>query len=675
MSITPAPWLDYDTVNALGWTLIHFLWQGAVLLLPLQLILPFCQSARARYNVAFATLLAMAAAPVATFLFIHGHDAEAVMPSAVGAIVLAAGGAADDSGFVASFPWMNWVVSAWFAGVAVLSIRMAGGWYAAHRLTKRHTAPLPRLLLARCERLVAIVGIARPVRFLQSTAVSVPAVVGWLKPVILLPLSAVTGFTPAQLDAVIMHELGHIRRLDALANLLQIAVETTLFYHPAVWWLSRRIRIERENCCDDIAVALSGDAVGYARALTVLEEWRGMPVQAVAASGGVLKQRIARLLGLHVKAGNTSALAVAGIALLCLASCVVAKGASEARDQSQTEVKIASDASKPEMLVPPPVPPAPARPPIAVTPAVPALPALPALPRVHGDRDTDVAEAAREAAREARERGLEAAERAREQVREAREAARDALREHGDRHTFDPFAGQIDQAYIDGMKAAGLKDVPANRLIALKLTGVTPDYVKALHDAGLNPSPEQILALHAQGMKPEFIKEMRAAGLDPSPSQLVALRSQGITADFVRAARGADKDVSVRDIINMRAMHIEPAEAGEFKRLGLSDVSMHALSSFKALGVTPEYISSLRDAGLDMQQLSSHDLTSFKATGVTPDLVKALKAMNLKDMNTRDYVTAQVRGLTPDFLAAVRNHNFTNLTMRQLLVFKEANVF
>ena len=119
-----------------------------------------------------------------------------------------------------------------------------------------------------------------------------------MKPVVLLPASALAGLTPQQLEAILAHELAHIRRHDYLVNLLQTLVETLLFYHPAVWWLSRRIRIERENCCDDLAVSLCGDPCTYARALADLEALRG-PARslAMAANGGSLLQRVRRLLG------------------------------------------------------------------------------------------------------------------------------------------------------------------------------------------------------------------------------------------------------------------------------------------------------------------------------------------------------------------------------------------
>ena len=100
-------------------------------------------------------------------------------------------------------------------------------------------------------------------------------VIGWLRPVILLPTSALTGLSPSHLEAILLHELAHIRRLDYLINLLQTIVETLLFYHSAVWWVSRRIRIERENCCDDVAVSVLGGSRDYATALARMEGTAG----------------------------------------------------------------------------------------------------------------------------------------------------------------------------------------------------------------------------------------------------------------------------------------------------------------------------------------------------------------------------------------------------------------
>jgi hypothetical protein len=142
-------------------------------------------------------------------------------------------------------------------------------------------------------------GIQRAVKLLNSARVQAPTVISWLKPAILLPVGCMAGLSTLQVEAVLAHELAHIRRHDYLVNFFQSVMETVLFYHPAVWWVSSQIRREREHCCDDLAVAVCGDRLAYAKALSFLEERRSpMPAGAFGATGGVLKMRIARLLGL-----------------------------------------------------------------------------------------------------------------------------------------------------------------------------------------------------------------------------------------------------------------------------------------------------------------------------------------------------------------------------------------
>src|SRR6185369_12620027 len=131
---------------------------------------------------------------------------------------------------------------------------------------------------------------------------------GWMRPAILLPASTLSGLSVAQIEAILAHELAHIRRHDYIVNLLQCVIETLLFYHPAVWWVSRRVRDERELCCDDMAVQAVGDRVGYARALCELERLRAAtPQLAMAANGGSLLTRIARLLGAPSRNDRTAA--------------------------------------------------------------------------------------------------------------------------------------------------------------------------------------------------------------------------------------------------------------------------------------------------------------------------------------------------------------------------------
>jgi TonB family protein len=152
---------------------------------------------------------------------------------------------------------------------------------------------------------------------MHSALVEAPTVIGWLRPVVLIPASCLTGLSTMQIEAILAHELAHIRRHDYLVSVLQSVIETLLFYHPAVWWVSKQIRRERECCCDELAVAVGGDRLAYARALSLLEERRSFyPEVALGANGGVLKMRIKRLLGCKEDAAVSQFAAFTVLAIL-----------------------------------------------------------------------------------------------------------------------------------------------------------------------------------------------------------------------------------------------------------------------------------------------------------------------------------------------------------------------
>ena len=227
--------------------------------------------------------------------------------------------------------WLPWMVGTWALGVGCLSLRLAWGWHVVRKLRVGGTETLDEHWLERFDRLRQSLGVAFPVRLLCSASATVPMVIGWLKPVVLVPAGLLTGLSTEQLEALLAHELAHIRRHDYLVNLLQNAVETLLFYHPAVWWVSGQIRKEREHCCDDLAAACGG-ALEYARALTALAELRqSSPALGLAANGGSLLARIRRLAGINPPARRGGVwLAVAGLFVVGAALLLPSFGGSRA---------------------------------------------------------------------------------------------------------------------------------------------------------------------------------------------------------------------------------------------------------------------------------------------------------------------------------------------------------
>ena len=290
--------------NRAAWTLVHFLWQGALIAAVTSGVLRLLsrRDAQLRYVVAVSALLTMIVVPAATFAFYT--QAGSVLRGAMLRIALAMDPAVLSHAASATVlstghsSWTTWIVYLWFAGVALSSLRIVAGWRLTRRLIRTASHAVPESLKQTFACMKTRMALTRPVKLLLSEHIDGPAAIGWLKPVVLLPLTAITGLDPAQLQAVLAHELAHIRRHDFFVNVLQQCVESLLFYHPAVWWLSRRIRIEREHVCDDLAVAACGDPAVYANALLELEHHRSnVPEMAMAAARGSLKSRVRRIFG------------------------------------------------------------------------------------------------------------------------------------------------------------------------------------------------------------------------------------------------------------------------------------------------------------------------------------------------------------------------------------------
>jgi beta-lactamase regulating signal transducer with metallopeptidase domain/peptidoglycan/xylan/chitin deacetylase (PgdA/CDA1 family) len=318
--------------QALGLTLLHFLWQGLLMALLLAFALHALKRADAnlRYAAATAAMLLMLVVPLLTFGWLnHAYRINAKNDSQTqatrvanihqGQTLEAAEAdveafdqfAGDDAAWVGAISWQRWsdrdlgfvpvgAAVLWLTGAMVFSLRLAFGWNVVRSLSASETRALPDAWQAALLNLSQRLGVKRVVRLCESVRIEVPTVIGFLKPVILVPASALVGLSAPQLESLLAHELAHIRRHDFLFNLLQSIVETLLFFHPAVWWASRRMRVEREHCSDDLAVWACGDVLTYANALADLETLRGTSFGhiALAANGGSLLRRIRRLVEL-----------------------------------------------------------------------------------------------------------------------------------------------------------------------------------------------------------------------------------------------------------------------------------------------------------------------------------------------------------------------------------------
>jgi GWxTD domain-containing protein len=289
------------SAKALGWTLLHSLWEGAAIALVLAIVLAIARSSRVRYAAACFAMLGLLAAFAATLFRLMPR--EITRAAVVQPLPIPLNPPINDRR-VANHrtPWdaselPPWLAPIWLAGVLLFQLRCLASWAAAGRMRRIGVCRAPSEWIEKLGDLQARLRMTRPVTLLESCFAEVPVVIGHLRPVILMPVGLLAGLPAAQIEAILLHELAHIGRADYLVNLMQTLVEGLFFYHPAAWWISSSIRAERENCCDDLVVLTSGDAHEYARALAALAENRWtMRETALAATGGNLVKRIRRVL-------------------------------------------------------------------------------------------------------------------------------------------------------------------------------------------------------------------------------------------------------------------------------------------------------------------------------------------------------------------------------------------
>lgn len=324
-------------------TFLHFLWQGALVagIAAIGLWVLRRRGPETRYAWAVSMLAVLVVLPAITgFLAARPDARSADAPAVVPAILLEADPRAGSGSVEAhrpnEFPTAPvgrrpplaeraapWTVSLWLLGTAALLARNLGGWFHFRRRLLREVESMGGEWPDVLRRLASRLDVRRPVRLVRSDRATVPLVAGWLRPVVVLPTSLLTGLPAADLEAILAHELAHVRRHDYLVNLLQISAESALFFHPAVWWLSARIRRERELCCDDLAAAAVGGRGAYARSLlTVAGEVTGQRL--VAASGGSLVERIRHLTDAEPRGPVPSPWA--GVALILAIPLAIALG-------------------------------------------------------------------------------------------------------------------------------------------------------------------------------------------------------------------------------------------------------------------------------------------------------------------------------------------------------------
>ena len=300
-------------VSSFGWMLVHSLWQGALLVLVASLALYLLRKSPAtvRYSVGILTLSAQLISSILTFFYYYFNATPKVLSTA---LRNTAHNVADWKTLTYELSltskvqlWLTThiheLVICWLIGAAVLVIRFLGGWIYTEYLRHNSRLVMNKEWRVRFGVLTAKLKVYQSIELKESSKILTPMVIGTLQPVVLIPIGLLLGFPTAQIEAILAHELAHIRRHDYLVNMLQSFVEVVFFFHPALWWLSERVRVEREHCCDDLAIEACGDRLSLAHALVGIAEFKSNHslAMAFASKKPLLLQRVKRVLGVAPK--------------------------------------------------------------------------------------------------------------------------------------------------------------------------------------------------------------------------------------------------------------------------------------------------------------------------------------------------------------------------------------
>jgi beta-lactamase regulating signal transducer with metallopeptidase domain len=510
-------------------------------------------------------------------------------------------------------PWMDGV---WLAGVLLLALRAAGGWWELRALRRRAQAIVPQDLRISFDKLVRRYQLGRRVVLRVSDEVISPMVFGVWRTVVLMPLSAAMSLPTEQLEAVLAHELAHVRRWDYLCNLLQTSVECLFFFQPAVWWVSRRAREFREVCCDEVAAKACADPVVYAEALLHMEEQRAQHMRlAVALHGneGTLLNRVRRVMGEKaMEQKSMSGVRIAAVGMVLIGLYVGPHVAHGMKAERRQAVVAAQPPAMPDAEVSTPAPVVASA--VSDSSSVAAVAAPAPLP------EPSTIEAA--------------------------------------------FPSPAPQPNPSAMAI----EEPSQQ-------GGGTAYLQKMRDVGypldLNKDLDEIVALRSVGVTPEYAKSMAQVGLGtPTLHDLVTLKSVGVTPEYIASLKGSVlAPTSFHDVVTTRSMNITPEYARSLESLGLGKPTIHDVVSMKSVGVTPEYVAALKASGIPPADL--HEAVSMKSVGVTPEYARAMASAGFSGMDAHELIAMRSQGMTPEYAKWLKATfpDADNHAMRQATVF------
>jgi beta-lactamase regulating signal transducer with metallopeptidase domain len=666
--------------QALGWTVLHSIWQITLIALIAAFVLWRCEnrSAQLRYRIVNGALLVSFLTCCATFVLYMRSDAyqwrqvrmellnrqDAAQTTGI-ANVDEEGDAQQaakeapvsrhyDAIMQLRSPKHNFrpvapdfidyfnehlplLILLWIVGLCIGLFRLMSGFSYLHTLRKRLNFPADPFWEETLHRIAQQIALSRPVALLESALVRTPLTIGYLKPVILFPIGMINRLSEQEVEAILAHELAHIVRHDYLFNLLQHLIETLLYYHPAVWWLSAQVRNERESACDDMAISLlDNNRLRYAKALVVLQDMAMLPHSpALALTGtgkGQLLLRIQRIFSpqhFHINIMEK------WIATLLVACSIVALawGQHFSSHQSYNFNANTAEAEK-------------------------------------GDPNSGVWQA---------------------------DVFKDSIclnLSGGNRNNHWSFGScYLQSAFKDFAKTGDVQyslSRPAGTLVFTgKMEGetgygrytFTPDanYIAELNKQGIKPSDDFLMIhLFFADFDIHYVQNMKKAGIEKiDEEKLTELAVFKIDAEEAKkmvdmSKKAGKSSVSADDLVQLKIANVTEKTIEELAKTGLKDLDFDQITQLSMHQVDPEFIREMN--GIGFGTLDADQIFAAKIHNITPEYVQEIKNLNLGDLDFDEVMTLKIHDVDADFLNKMQGAGLKNLTFDELSQLKIHNI-
>jgi beta-lactamase regulating signal transducer with metallopeptidase domain len=700
--------------QALGWTILHSLWQAMLIAIFSAVVLLYLRkkTAKTRYRVVGLSMLMILVSAIATFSWYANYpieteafsndqvsDQELYIPCSDTTISVLARETNEEAlqpiAVVQNYfkPHLSLIALIWCFGFAFCLLRLLGHIAQVYYLKTQRNFPADEYWVDIKDNLLQKAGLNKTVELVESAMVRTPILVGHLKPFIMFPIGLINRLDPSEVEAIIAHEVAHIIRRDYLFNILQSLVETIFYYHPAVWWLSNAMRREREIAADELAIALTGNAVNYAKALVVVQELAYFPLSPALAFAGPRKSqlfmRIQHILhSKHSKSFVMEKFFSAGVFLLLLVGLTYAQRGQQAEDKtsglptrSVTSPFTSADSTagiwegqiKNNELC------------LTLTRRSKhnnwsdynCFPVSDFTTLPNGRGTFSMTREAGTISFTGEFDGKEGYGRF-SFVEDTK--FRSLLSEYNIRNVKESvmihlFMNDVNRDYLEFLKQKGYKNIDGNELAGLAIHGLDQGtittYLDMFEKQGKKTVDlDDLMSFKIHEVTNEYIAQINALGFqDLGLDDYLSAKIHDITPEFVQSCKEMGyKNLSFDDVLSFKIHGMSPEYLSQMKDAGYGSLTADEAQSFKIHDVSPEYIASLKAAGFT--NLSADDLQGFKIHGITPEYVANLKAAGFTNLNNDEIMAFKIHGVTPEYVASLKAAGISNLDNDEITAFK-----